>query len=292
MTQTITTITQHYLNSPYAEFHQEHRLGGSFKVQMIKAEQEGIDLWDPAVSQVMFVGTMKASARAELDFGGGNKVYSDIRSNMITVQPANQACRFRIAKPHNIMVAAIPAALLSQKLDEVGVAGDPLEACYAQLPDSPQALVLLEQIWTAMEHGGPANDLLVDGCLINLVAHMMKLGQHNAIWERPQSANVRLDRVLDYIEAHLSEPIRMDDLAAVSFLSTIQFSRSFKRQMRQSPHQYVTLRRVSRAKQLLVFTRLSTTEIAFMTGFGSSSHFSSVFSKFAGIGPTDYRRQA
>jgi hypothetical protein len=90
MTQTITTINQHYLNSPYSEFHQEHRLGGSFKVQMIMAEQDAIDLWDPAVSQVMFVGTLKASARAELDFGNGNKMYS------LPIRPVDFALQDRI----------------------------------------------------------------------------------------------------------------------------------------------------------------------------------------------------
>jgi AraC family transcriptional regulator len=189
------------------------------------------------------------------------------------------------------MVAAVPASLLMQRLLEVGLVGDPFETCYGKLPDSPAALSLLQQMWNGMEHGGPANDLLVDGCLISLVAHMMKLGQNCAIWEKPQMADVRLGRVIDYVETYLSEPIRMDDLAAVACLSTIQFSRSFKQQVRQSPHQYLTSRRVARAKELLISTNLPTTEIAFMSGFGSSAHFCSVFTKFTGLNPTSYRRQ-
>ena len=55
-------------------------------------------------------------------------------------------------------------------------------------------------------------------------------------------------------------------------------------------HEYVTTRRVERAKTLLTETNLTMTEIAQTLGFADSGHFSRVFGKYVGVTPSEYRK--
>src|SRR5262249_57279692 len=61
----------------------------------------------------------------------------------------------------------------------------------------------------------------------------------------------KLHAVVEYIEDHLDAGPTLEQLAAVARLSAYHFARQFKRATGLPPHQYVILRRVERAKQLL-----------------------------------------
>jgi AraC family transcriptional regulator len=94
----------------------------------------------------------------------------------------------------------------------------------------------------------PATDrLFVDGMQPALAAHL--LGNYSVDrWRRPERAPQidlrRLARMLDYVDAHYAENIALSDLAAEACLSPYHFSRLFREATGQSPHQYLTSRRV------------------------------------------------
>jgi AraC family transcriptional regulator len=62
----------------------------------------------------------------------------------------------------------------------------------------------------------------------------------------------RLSRVLDYLEANLEGDVTLDHLASIACLSRFHFARAFKAAIGQSPHQYVSAKRLERAKALLI----------------------------------------
>jgi len=97
-------------------------------------------------------------------------------------------------------------------------------------------------------------------------------------------------RVLDYIEAHLTEEIGLDQLAQEAGLSPNHFSKAFKTSLGVPPWRYVTERRIHRAKKLLLDGSSSITEIAHDLGFSSHSHFTDVFRKATGKPPSHFRR--
>jgi len=99
----------------------------------------------------------------------------------------------------------------------------------------------------------------------------------------------RLDRVLDFIEAHLGDAISLDDLAREACLSSFHFARLFREATGVAPHRYVTERRVRVARDLLAVDKLSLTEIAFKTGFGSQHHFPRTFRRVTGLTPGQHR---
>ena len=95
--------------------------------------------------------------------------------------------------------------------------------------------------------------------------------------------------LFDFVEAHLDQPLRVADLAAVVYLSEHHFLRAFGLVVGQTPHQYVMARRVNRVMQLLKCGDLDVSEIARLTGFSSPSHLSATFRSRVGVSPARWR---
>jgi AraC-like DNA-binding protein len=102
----------------------------------------------------------------------------------------------------------------------------------------------------------------------------------------------RLRKVLDYVRSHLSEPIKVADMAQRAHLSEAHFAREFKRTLGETPLEYVTRCRVERAQRLLKESELKIGEIACRVGLRNASHFSKVFREHVGMTPSQYRRGA
>jgi AraC family transcriptional regulator len=95
-------------------------------------------------------------------------------------------------------------------------------------------------------------------------------------------------RSVDYIETHLDETIRLQDLAAIGQLSAFHFLRMFQASFGVSPHGWVAHRRVERAKSMLR-GKDPIAQIASSCGFSSQSHMTRVFKLGTGITPLAYR---
>jgi AraC family transcriptional regulator len=101
----------------------------------------------------------------------------------------------------------------------------------------------------------------------------------------------RLQRVLEYMQAHLDQEVSLAALAAVGQMSPYYFSRLFKQSTGLSPHQYVLQQRIAWATRLLAEPRLSVAAIAYRVGFASQAHFTAIFRRWVGTTPQQYRRQ-
>lgn len=98
-------------------------------------------------------------------------------------------------------------------------------------------------------------------------------------------------RVVDHVLAHLDLPIRVDDLAAVTRLSTSHFSRAFKLSFHMSPHAYVVALRLARARALMLESDEQMSQIAAACGFADQAHFSRAFRRKTGCAPGSWRRE-
>jgi AraC-like DNA-binding protein len=99
----------------------------------------------------------------------------------------------------------------------------------------------------------------------------------------------RLQRVRDYVEAHLDEDLSLTVLADIACLSAYHFSRSFKQAGGVGPQRYVIQRRLERAKTLLRRTREPLALIAPEAGFADQSHFTTIFHREMGVTPGRFR---
>ncbi|MCR5625797.1 MAG: AraC family transcriptional regulator [Lachnospiraceae bacterium] len=95
---------------------------------------------------------------------------------------------------------------------------------------------------------------------------------------------------VDYIKSHLSDNLRLSELADVSGYSLSRFKFKFKEEIGITPAEYITLQKVEQAKNQLISTDQSITELAYSLGFSTSNYFSSVFKKILSCTPKEYRR--
>ncbi|MBP0110651.1 helix-turn-helix domain-containing protein, partial [Bradyrhizobium vignae] len=98
-------------------------------------------------------------------------------------------------------------------------------------------------------------------------------------------------RVLDYVEANLESELGLDQMASIACLSRYHFARAFKKAVGQSPHRYVSARRLDRAKALLMAGDRPLVEIALALGFSSQANFTRAFTQATGQAPGRYRQQ-
>ena len=101
-------------------------------------------------------------------------------------------------------------------------------------------------------------------------------------------SKARKARVLAYIEAHIADPISIDELAGVAALSRYHFSRAFRVSMSITPMRYVLTRRIAAAQAMLEKDPPSLTWVAYECGFMGQSHFSTAFRRIVGTTPLDY----
>jgi AraC family transcriptional regulator len=99
----------------------------------------------------------------------------------------------------------------------------------------------------------------------------------------------RLKRVIEYVDLHLSDKIRLADLAAIAGLSRMHFASQFRAATGLRPHEFLLRRRVRRAEELLRDGPMTIVEIALTVGFQTQAHFTTVFKRFVGYTPRRWR---
>jgi AraC-like DNA-binding protein len=116
-----------------------------------------------------------------------------------------------------------------------------------------------------------------------------KVGQGFA--ERPLRAlqKWRLKRVVEYVDNNLSGRITLLDLAAVAGLSRMHFASQFRAATGFRPHEYLLRRRILRAEELLRQSTMTLVDIALTVGFQTQAHFTTVFKRFVGDTPYQWR---
>ncbi|MBV8073645.1 MAG: helix-turn-helix transcriptional regulator [Acidobacteriaceae bacterium] len=100
----------------------------------------------------------------------------------------------------------------------------------------------------------------------------------------------RLCNARDLLRDWQDEPISISEVARTSGLTRFHFVRLFKAIFGETPHQYRSRAQVERAKQLLILTDLSITEVCMSVGFSSLGSFSALFSRRVGMPPSEFRR--
>lgn len=105
-------------------------------------------------------------------------------------------------------------------------------------------------------------------------------------------SHASLVRARELIDAQYAKPLDLEELARTANFSRYHFLRAFRRTFYATPHEYLTRKRIERAKELLSEDRITVTEICFEVGFESLGSFSTLFHKVVGWSPSIYRARA
>jgi AraC family transcriptional regulator len=99
-------------------------------------------------------------------------------------------------------------------------------------------------------------------------------------------------RAVNYIEEHLDSKLELEEIAGLVGLSKSHLSRAFKRALGSSPMACVTVRRVERAKIMMISSAGRLTDVALACGFADQSHLTRYCRRVVGMSPGRWRRLA
>src|ERR1043165_5859258 len=96
-------------------------------------------------------------------------------------------------------------------------------------------------------------------------------------------------RVITTARGRLCEPISLQDMSRVAYISTFHFNRVFHQITGLPPNKFISAMRLDEAKRLLLNTNFSITDICFEVGYNSLSTFTRLFTQRVGLGPREFR---
>jgi len=141
-----------------------------------------------------------------------------------------------------------------------------------------------------------AGSLLVEALASSLAARLLQKhvsgSSAQSFLHRPSQGldRRRLYRVLNYIDANLEGDLSIERMAAIACLSRYHFARAFRQAVGQSPHRYVSAKRLERAKALLVRGDRPLVDIALALSFSSQANFTRAFRQATGQAPGQFRQ--
>jgi AraC-like DNA-binding protein len=169
----------------------------------------------------------------------------------------------------------------SMMIDDPVISHDP---CIERLG---QALLLADEAFTAFGR------MYVDSINLALVSRLLELRSRvplRPVKERKSALpKWRLKRAVEFIDAHLSDTIGLEDVASAAGLTRMHFAAQFRVATGLRPHEYLLRRRIECAQQLLSDEDYSLLDAAQLAGFRSQAHFTTVFKRVVGATPKRWR---
>lgn len=99
----------------------------------------------------------------------------------------------------------------------------------------------------------------------------------------------RLEVAREFMEDNLGRTLSLPEIAEAACISPHHFLRVFRRTYRETPHQYLTRKRLEKARRLLTTTEMTVSDICLAVGFSSVGTFSWLFKQKCGASPLQFR---
>ena len=142
----------------------------------------------------------------------------------------------------------------------------------------------MEQELSSKRYG---KEIVSTGMLLNLLVEIARSIFHKEV-QKPAPMlpkSKRMQDIMHYLDAHLTEDINIDLLAEKFYISRFHMMRRFREETGTTIHAYISDHRLMLARDL-IGQGIPATEVCFQCGFGSYSSFSRAYGKFFGTTPT------
>jgi AraC family transcriptional regulator len=204
----------------------------------------------------------------------------------VTEPAAPVHCLFR--GPYDVLHLHVPNHLIEECAR--GMTGHPLPMLFSKGVPNKDTTVdsLARALFEADRVGGSFGQLYADCISMAIVARLLAWANRGAGSEQPKTGKLsrwRLKRAIDYVDAHLDNPVSLADIASSAGLTRMHFAAQFRAATGLRPHEYLLRRRIERAQEMLVGTGMPLVDIALSVGFQTQSHFTRVFKRYAGQPP-------
>lgn len=104
------------------------------------------------------------------------------------------------------------------------------------------------------------------------------------------SQNKLVENTIKFIHKNLSGLLSLEGIADDLHVSPSHLSRTFKKTCNESLTEYINKARIEKAKVHLIDSDLLTYEIAELVGYNDPAYFSSIFKKYSGLSPTEFKQ--
>jgi AraC-like DNA-binding protein len=148
---------------------------------------------------------------------------------------------------------------------------------------------LLQKICFEHLRSPAGSTVLLSGLLLQTVAEIIRGTQLPKESLNPLHWD-RMQRAIENIHEQADGTVSVDSLAQGMRLSTSHFRRLFRETHGQSPRAVHRNARIQKARELLIYSDLTVSEIAFQLGFSTVHNFSRAFKQVMGVSPTEYRQ--
>lgn len=224
----------------------------------------------------------------------GGKTYMGLQSKGdVSLTPAKIPSYFRWESNDSCLQIRIASQFIQNiARDTIATDSDQLELRLEFQTRDPQleaiGMMLLAELKQEGIRGGLYIESLSNVLAVHLIRQYAASKSQFIVYESGLSERQVL-QVVEYIDAHLNQDIKLTNLATLLNISESHLSHRFKRAIGMTPHQYLLQQRIERAKQLLKEGDRSIMDIALLCGFNSHSHLSKQFHQLTGMTPKTYR---
>ena len=197
------------------------------------------------------------------------------------------------ARPTQTLHLHLSKDVLARTAEEVaGLDASRLEVVGRPSLQDPLLMQIGFALWRELEQRAPAGKLYAQTAAQMLAVHLLRhyTAGGAAIKEPARGLTQQhMQRLVDFIQAHLAQDLSLESLAQQTGFSPYHFARLFRQTTGESPHHFVLRQRIERAQRLLKKRDLPLALIALESGFANQSHFTQVFKRYLGLTPRAYR---
>jgi AraC family transcriptional regulator len=222
----------------------------------------------------------------------GKRMSARVGAGQVIIMAAGQSNSWRWSRPTEEAHVFLAPWLMAEVAEDIG-SGRPevLNRCAV---DDPHIRQIVLGLVDELDHGDGASRAMLDSGARYLAHHLLR--RHCAspsLPVRPSGLSAAQFRKVEALVTDgLSQGLGLTDMAKAAGLSPYHFARRFKAATDETPHAYLTRRRMEQARHLIATSGLTMIEVAHRVGFESQSHFGQVFRATTGVSPAAYRQRS
>lgn len=277
---------------PYSKHVVERRVAGKHPITMHRCKQPAGDFSDPAQPDLVLYWMLQSDSFTDRDHGAGHARHRFQCHDFDLLAPGAEA-KIVANGQHEIIDVVLPMTAIREALFE---SHGHFDGDFGQLHARPFRNDFLrqtcQQLWEQNASDDTHGQLFADGALLTIVSLLLQAGRDAKVTtaDNPVLSDGQIGDLTDFIDANLSRPVSVADLAVVADLPLFMFHQAFRKTMGVTPYRFVITRRIERAQELLLHSTKSILEISGLCGFTSQSHFGDAFKRKVGSTPGKFRK--
>ena len=225
-------------------------------------------------------------------WSAGRTAIERTRPGSMILIPPGTTDRLRWSGPSERLIVSVRQSDLSSLANDLGAPHTPEFETNWSFHD-PSLQRLLAEMGTEARRGWPLGSLYAGLLAVGLQTQLLKNHAVDRLETPPLMGGMslpKLKRAMEYINANLTDDIRLESIASQLELSASHFAHEFRNSTGQTPYQYLLDQRIERAKDLLKHTKSPVQYISGLAGFSSPVNFVRTFRQRVGLTPEAWRK--